>query len=95
MPADSARVDTESVCTYTVLMNITISLDDDLLERARELARRRGTSLQALLREQVSALVGERSGTDIAAELMELMESHGGRSHGQPISRADAYERLT
>lgn len=77
---------------YHVFMNLTIAVDDDLLERARELARRRGVSLQELLREQLRTLTGERSGADVAAELMELMETHPGRSGGRRWRREDAYE---
>ena len=73
-------------------MNLTIAVDDDLLERARALARRRGMSLQELLREYLSTLVGERSGADVAQELLELMATHGGHSGGHRWSREDAYE---
>lgn len=77
--------------TYPGSMNITIAIDDDLLERARKLARRRGTSLQELIREQLRLLAGERSGADAARELLDLMESHGGRSGGRTWRRDDAY----
>jgi len=73
-------------------MNLTIAVDDDLLESARDLARRRGTSLQELLREQLRTLVGQRQGADVAAELLELMRTHGGHSGGKPWTREDAYE---
>lgn len=72
-------------------MNLTVSVDDELLERARSLARRRGVSLQELIREQLRLLAGEPSGADVARELLELMESHGGRSAGERWSRDDAY----
>jgi hypothetical protein len=73
-------------------MNVTISVEDDLLQRARNLARRRGTSLQELIREQLRLLAGERSGADTAQELLELMNTHGGDSRGQRWSREDAYQ---
>ena len=72
-------------------MNLTISVQEDLLERAREMARRRGVSLQELLREQLRILVGERNGKDVATELIELMRSHGGHSGGRAWRREDAY----
>jgi len=86
-----ASVDTDSVRTYNVLMNLTIAVDDDLLERARELARKRGVSLQELLRDQLRTLTGERSGADVAEELLELMATHPGRSGGRSWRREDAY----
>jgi len=76
-------------------MNVTISVDDQLLERARELARRRGVSLQELIREQLRLLAGERSGAEAARELLDLMDTRGGHSGGRAWVRGDAYaERL-
>lgn len=77
--------------TYPVGMNLTISVDDDLLERARDLARRRGISLQELIREQLRLLAGARSGADAARELLDLMEAHGGHSGGHRFRREDVY----
>jgi len=79
------------VPTYPVSMNLTIAIDDDLLDRARELARRRGVSLQELIREQLRTLAGEQDGAAVAEELLALMTSAGGRSEGRPWARADAY----
>jgi hypothetical protein len=75
-------------------MNLTISVDDELLERARDLARRRGISLQELLREQIRLLAGARSGAQVADELLELMRSQGGHSGGRRWRREHAYEEL-
>jgi hypothetical protein len=72
-------------------MNLTISVDDELLERARELARTRGISLQELLREQLRKLAGARSGGEVAEELLELMKDKGGHSGGRTWRREDAY----
>jgi predicted transcriptional regulator len=73
-------------------VNLTISVDDELLERARELARGRDISLQELLREQLRTLAGARSGAEVADELLELMREHGGRSGGgRAWRREDAY----
>lgn len=73
-------------------MNLTIAVDDELLERARELARRQGTSLQDLLRNYLRSLVGDVPAEVVAAELLELMELHGGHSGGRRIGREEAYE---
>jgi hypothetical protein len=72
-------------------MNVTISVEDDLLERTRDLARRRGISLQELIREHLRLLAGQRSGADAAREVLDLMETHGGHSGGQRWRREDAY----
>jgi hypothetical protein len=73
-------------------MNVTISVDDSLLARAREIARMRGTSLQQLLREYLKTLTGDRPAEEVADELLELMDTRGGHSGGRRISRDDAYE---
>lgn len=86
------ELDAGIVHTYHVCMNVTIAVDDDLLERARVLARRRGVSLQELLREQLRTLAGVRTGADAARELLELMEIHGGHSGGRKWHRGDAYK---
>ncbi len=75
-------------------MNLTISIDDSLLEKARKLAARRGTSVQELLRAQLETLVGHESGESVADELLELMETQGGHSGGRRIRRDEAYEDL-
>lgn len=84
-------MDTEPVSAYAVQMNVTISIDDELLERARRLARQRGTSLQELIRDQLRLLAGERSGAEAGRELLDLMEKHGGHSGGRKVRREDAY----
>jgi len=73
-------------------MNLTISLDDELLRRARALAGRRGTSVQAQIREHLRALVGVMLGEDAVVELLDLMKQQGGRSGGRRIPRDEAYE---
>ena len=72
-------------------MNITLSVDDRLVERAREVARQQGTSLNALVRLYVEDLAGERSGAMLARDLRSLWHEKAGRSVGKPISRDDAY----
>lgn len=73
-------------------MNLTISVDDKVLERARKVARRRGISLQELLRQMLESIAGSRTGNEDADALMTLLRSAPGRSNGSKISRADAYE---
>jgi hypothetical protein len=72
--------------------NLTISVDEDLLRRARGLARKQGTSLNALLRGYLETLVGEQPGDLVADELLMLMHTHGGRSGGRKIGRDELYE---
>ncbi len=73
-------------------LNLTISIDDDLLRKAREHARRRGLSLQEMLRSYLKSLVGEASPEAVAAELLDLMRRTPGKSEGRKIRRGEAYE---
>ena len=73
-------------------MNLTITVDDELLERAREMARRQGTSVQEIIREHLSNYIGDRPRDEIAKELVELFKQTSGRSGGKKIKRSDAYE---
>ena len=72
-------------------MNVTISLDDDVVRHARELARRRGKSLQQVLREHLESLVGPPPSEDLAEELFLIMDRSPGRSGGLRFRRDDAY----
>ncbi len=73
-------------------MNLTITVDDELVERAREMARRQGTSVQEVIREHLATYIGKRPRNDVARELAELFRHTSGRSGGKKIRRSDAYE---
>lgn len=53
-------------------MNLTLSVDSKLVQKARQVAARQGTSLQALVRQYIEALAGTREG----AALAERLETH-------------------
>ena len=53
-------------------MNLTLSVDDKLVEKARQVAARQGTSLQALVRQYIETLAGSREG----AALVQRLEEH-------------------
>jgi hypothetical protein len=46
-----------------VCLNLTLSVDEKVVERAREVASRQGTSLQALIRQYLEALAGSPEGS--------------------------------
>jgi len=73
-------------------MNVTISVDDELLARAREVASQRGMSFQQLIRDYLESITDPRSGSEIVKELFALMDESPGRSGGLRFSRDDAYE---
>jgi hypothetical protein len=72
-------------------MNVTLSLDEKVVEKARDVARRRGTSLNDLIRRFLAELVGQKTGEQVAADLLELMRREPGRSGGRRLRREDAY----
>ena len=79
------------------MKNITLSVDEKVLKRARRFAASRGTSLNALVREYLAQVVREE---DLLAEakrgLKTLMENSTGRlGPDYRWSREDIYaERL-
>ena len=94
MQGGAAILDPQDMWAHNpcISKNLTISVNEDLLRRARSLARRQGTSLNALLRGYLEVLVGEQPGEVVADELLILMHEHGGRSGGRKIGRDDLYE---
>ncbi len=79
-----AALDTGYVRTQAVrvTINITISVDEQTVNRAREVARQQGTSLNALIRDYLERLARVRSDDEILAELQQLWAEGGGRSGG-------------
>jgi len=52
-------------------MNLTLSVDDKLVEKARQVASRQGSSLQALVRQYIETLAGSREGVGLVDRLEE------------------------
>lgn len=73
-------------------MNITLAIDEELLERARALAARRGTSLNQMVRDLLQAETGMDGNEDRLRQLEQLWENSAGRSGGKPFSRQETYE---
>ena len=74
-------------------MNVTLSLDDRLLERARKMAARQGTSLNKMIRrllEEATAVTSRKSMVD---NLERLWAKERGDSGGQKWKREDLYDR--
>lgn len=74
-------------------MNLTLSIDDRLVQQARKLAEGMGTSLNQLIRDYLEELTAQ---SDPEAEIEELrrlsLESHG-RSQGWKFNREEIHER--
>jgi hypothetical protein len=76
-------------------MNLTLSVDDRIVEGARKAARAQGVSLNALVRRYLESLSGRPSPEEVVQKLKQLWEESPGNSQGRRIRREDAYaERL-
>jgi hypothetical protein len=74
-------------------MNVTLSIDDRLVEEARRLAQARGTSLNQLVRDYLETLVRPRKAGSYSEELRRLTAEGQGRSQGWRFDRDELHER--
>jgi hypothetical protein len=85
-------VDTYDVVErVTTMKNITISVDDETLESAREYARQHRTSINALLRQFLKQTASKKSG-DWLQEAFSALKKAGGGSGGKRWKREDLYD---
>lgn len=65
-------------------MNLTVQLDADVIQRAKVVAAKRGTSVSALVARQLNELAAEderyEAARQRAIELMDQATPHGGRN---------------
>ncbi len=75
-------------------MNLTLAVDEEIVEKAREVARQQGTSLNALIRDYIERLAGNPSGAVIAARLRTHWEEDppGRSAVGWRFDREELYE---
>ncbi len=77
--------------TYTVQMNITLSIDEQLAARARKRAEALGKSLNQLIRDYLQKLAG---GDDPEQSIEEFRRLSGkGHSRGWRFDRDEIHER--
>jgi hypothetical protein len=74
-------------------MNVTVSIEDSLLKRARAHARRRGISLNQLIRDFLEHLTSDSSPETIVEELDRLWTEHEGASGGWTFNRDELHDR--
>jgi hypothetical protein len=84
-------VDTCYVRTYTVYMNLTLSVDEQLLAQARKRATALGKSLNQLVRDYLQTLAGTDDPERSIDEFRRL--SGRGHSHGWRFNRDEIHER--
>ena len=74
------------------MKNITLALDDEILEAGRAYAQRHQTTLNALVRELLAkTVIADRESA--VREMFRLMDAHPGNSRGEIWKREDLYAR--
>ena len=74
------------------MANLTITVDEELLKRARLRALREGTSVNRLLRERLESYVeDDRRRRRAIRELLRLSRSARSGSEGRKLRREDVY----
>jgi plasmid stability protein len=74
--------------------NITLTLDDELIQKARVLAARRNRSVSALLREELSRMVAEDEAYEVAKRTaLKRLERGAHLGGGALPARDEIHER--
>ena len=79
--------------TYYVAMNLTLSVDDEIIEEARRRAEAIGKSVNQLVREYLEQLAGKSNREALMAELREMTRNSTGNSRGWKFNREELHER--
>jgi len=74
-------------------MNITLSLDDQVIQEARRRAEAMGTSVNQLIREYLEQFTGKTDPNADAAEFEKISRSSQGNSWGWKFNREELHER--
>ena len=74
-------------------MNVTLSVDEDVLQQARQRAEQLGTSVNQLVREYLEQLAGKPDPDRDAEEFRRLSLLSQGNSKGWKFNRDEIHER--
>jgi antitoxin component of RelBE/YafQ-DinJ toxin-antitoxin module len=74
-------------------MNVTLSVDDEVLERARQRAEALGTSVNQLVRDYLEQIAGKSDAAADAAEFARLSRESRGNARGWKFDREELHER--
>lgn len=75
------------------MANLTLSIDDDLLQRAREAALRDRTSVNALVRDYLARYADNRRRRFEALDALDALASCTAARSEQPWGRDELHER--
>jgi len=88
------RVLTRNPCARIICsINLTLSLDDEVVQQARRRAKAMGKSVNQLVREYLEQLAGKSDREAHIAELGELTRNSTGNSRGWKFNREEIHER--
>lgn len=89
-----AQTVTRIPCYTDPVANLTITVDDATLRRARVKAAEQGTSVNAVLREELERFAGDSSHRSIAEDFLAVANEIAGSSgpEGHNWKREDLYE---
>jgi len=73
-------------------MNLTLSVDEEVVIKARKRAEVMGTSVNQLVREYLDQLAGISDPKSVGAEIIRLSILANGDSQGKKFNREEAYE---
>jgi len=74
-------------------VNVTLSIDDEVIRKARLQAEALGTSVNQLVRDYLETLAGKTDPRDDIAEFEQLWGKAHGNSGGWKFNREEIYER--
>jgi hypothetical protein len=74
-------------------MNVTLSLDDEVVQKARKRAEAMGTSVNQLIREYLEQFAGKSDPAADVQEFRRLSRISGGNSRGWKFNREEVHER--
>jgi hypothetical protein len=73
-------------------VNLTLSVEEETLERARVVARNLGTSVNAMVRRYLEELAGKKNGTELARRFREMFAEPAGSGKPWTWNRDELYE---
>jgi hypothetical protein len=73
-------------------VKVTLRIDDEVVKRARESARQRGTTLNQLIHDYLTELAADRT-DELIGELEHLWATSGGNSEGRRWTREEIHDR--
>jgi antitoxin component of RelBE/YafQ-DinJ toxin-antitoxin module len=74
-------------------MNVTLSVNSEIIERARKRAEAMGTSVNQLIREYLEQIAGQNGAEADAKEFERLSRDAQGDSQGWRFNRDELHER--